>query len=236
MRSLKTSAKLLGIVAALAAHLASGAPASARAAKHSRCSAAGHRVLATKGSVLVYERLTATPDSSGGSEDGVFACIRRNGASHLLGLDDLQGQDSVYGPDSSFLGDVSVAGSFVAGQFVTGADAQLECSKYMPPSPPPCPTPITTIHIATANSGRSASIPLTSAQGGEATLVISSAGGIAWVDAGLYAAHLTPSGARGLGHQATLVDSGPIDPTSLSLRGMTLQWVDNGQSHSSVIP
>jgi hypothetical protein len=232
MRRLATLVAVAATVAAVLA--AASGPALARAPKHARCSAAGHHLIRATAKVIVFERLTNKEDGEGGFEDGVYACARPSGASHLLGYDDIEGQDGEYGPDSSLIS-VKIAGRFVVAQFVTGADEAAACSKYNGQGPPPCPEPTTTIRVAAADSGRGASIALLTVDGNKATVAISAAGALAWIDGGLWATHLTPSGTHGLSHQPTKLDPGPIDPGSLAANGLTLSWVSAGTSHSTTL-
>ena len=233
--TMRTLAKLVPAALTVAALLANaGAPAQARTSKHPRCSAAGHHLIRATAKVVVYERLTNKGDSSDGFEDGVYACSRPSGRSHLIGYDDVQGNDSEYGPDSALVS-IKIAGRFVVAQFVTGIDEASACSKYNGAGPPPCPTPATTIRVMAADSGRAAAIPLKTVDGEVAAVAISSAGALAWVDGGLWATHLQPAGAHGLSHQPTMLDPGPIDPKSLQASGLTLSWVSGGQTHSTAL-
>jgi hypothetical protein len=161
-----------------------------------------------------------------------FACQRPNGDGDELGQD--TPSNAEYGSDETTGGFVA-AGAYVAAQSTSGFAAAEMCTKYQESG---CPQGNSWIAVVDVNSHRSVNV---STANYESSVTVSPSGAIAWLQPArnggltLLATALHPDGPGALAGSPKQLDSGRIDPTSLTFTGPALHWTKNGQSHAQTL-
>jgi hypothetical protein len=216
-------AKLLlcaGAVLALAAAPALTKPVGA-------CNA--HRAHATRVTpkVIVYPKRLPGYDGYGGVETVYYACARPAGKPIEVGISDTSGGEY---PADYAISSLQIGGAYVGAALASGYADASACSKY---GGTDCGGSVhVSVRVVDARARRWLQAPIP----GAATLAVSPAGALAWVQptsspgiSQLEAIVLRRGAPGRLAGAPQLLDTGAIAP-SLRFSGLTLSWTNSGQA------